>query len=838
MSSSKNKPQKEKLISAEKKEKSVIPLKYQTLLALSIILVVFAIYYAPMYFGNQTFSSGDIITAHSATTYIDNKHEEFTLWYPYIFCGIPGYALNVGYKWFNLMWVGLSAARTIFTSLVSTSYAMWSLYLIILAVTTFFLVQYLTKNRLISLFAGLSTAFTTGIVLFIMAGHVTKLTALCFFPLILLMLIKFEKKIKLRDVAILIIALQLSMQGWHVQIIFYMLFSIGIYFAYYIAKFLIEKNHAQIKQFFKSGIIFTGAFLIALAIQSDNLTQIYEYNTYSTRGTKGILEQEKTDVKGNDSDFYQYATNWSFSPGELATFIVPSFYGFGKSTYEGPLTQNQPTPVNTYFGQMSYVEVPMYMGVVVLFLALFGIYSNRKNSFVQYLTILSAIAILISFGRTFSPVFDLMFYYFPFFDKFRVPSMILVIPQMVFPILAAYGIKSIVDINTKKDLHLEKVVKYTAYTFTALLLLSFLGSGVISDWFAGRINDYAAVNQRAAQMFRALSDYLSTMFVRDTQIAFAFTAIVFWTAVLFSKQKITATVFVIVVTTISFIDLARVNKKAEEYYPEQNAEAAFVEPDYITVIKNQKDDQPFRLLNLKQDGSLGSFRSNSNFNSYFLMQDLYGYSSIKPRTYQDYMDVVGPYNETLWRMLNVKYLIFDQENQLPSFRKIYSKNKTFVYENTNVLPRAFFVDSLAQIEPLELLNKVKQNSFDPKAVSYTTDTSLKVDKPDNSASITITKYLDEKIELSVNATGNNLLFLGDTYYPNGWSAYIDGKETEIYRVNHGFRGIIVPQGEHQIEFIYLPSSFIVSKYAALSLSFLTILGLALGLYFERRNPKQ
>jgi hypothetical protein len=32
--------------------------------------------------------------------------------------------------------------------------------------------------------------------------------------------------------------------------------------------------------------------------------------------------------------------SWSFSPGEVLTWIVPSYYGFGKSTYNGPLSQN------------------------------------------------------------------------------------------------------------------------------------------------------------------------------------------------------------------------------------------------------------------------------------------------------------------------------------------------------------------------------------------------------------------------------------------------------------------------------------------------------------------
>ena len=39
----------------------------------------------------------------------------------------------------------------------------------------------------------------------------------------------------------------------------------------------------------------------------------------------------------------------------------------------------------------------------------------------------------------------------------------------------------------------------------------------------------------------------------------------------------------------------------------------FQTPEYVKAIKSQNDKDPFRVLNLKQDGSLGSFNQNSNF---------------------------------------------------------------------------------------------------------------------------------------------------------------------------------------------------------------------------------
>lgn len=819
---------------------SFIPPKYQTLALIGVILIVFMVYFSPMYFQGKTFRSGDIITSKSLSSFVENEREDFTLWYPYIFCGMPAYGLATDAKWFNLLWVGISSVRSVFTAPFAAEYARWTFYLFLLSVNMFFLVLYLTKNKLISLFASFATTFSTGLILFLFIGHVTKLTALAFYPLIFLMILHFRDKIKLLDFALLVMAIQLSFQGWHVQIIYYTALSVGLYYLFNIARSFIMKDKAEGIQYIKSAAVYTGAFIIAILIQSDNLTQVYEYNPYSTRGTESIvdLQQGKTGDHA-DSDFYSYATNWSFSPGEVMTFIIPSYYGFGNVEYVGPLTKNQPTEVNTYFGQMPFVDVAMYMGAVVFFFALFGIYANRKNSFVQYLTLLSLLALLISFGRTFPLLYDMMFYYFPFFDKFRVPSMMLIILQLSVPILAAMGIKSIIDLKKNNDEQLKNILKYSAYTFTAIFIISIIGNSLIADWFKGHMSD--AVQQYKPQgerQFTALADFISKMFVNDLLIVFGLLTTTFWISLGFVRGKVSSDFMMLVLIAAVLFDLIRVDNRAAKYQDEENIDAMFNKPDYVNIIEKQNDKEPFRIFNMKQDGSMGSYSQNQNFSAYFGLQDFYGYSSIKPRSYQDFMDVVGPVNQKLWNMLNVKYIITDKPAMLPGLIQVEKGTTSFVYENATVLPRAYFVDSTAQMDSFEFLQLVKKNVFNPHKVAYTQEIELDIDKPDSTAYVNIKEYKDEKITIEANASGNNLLFLGDTYFPKGWTATVDGAETEIYKLNHGFRGIIVPAGKHEIVFKYLPESWVISKYLALTLSTLVIGMILFGLYGKFRNIKQ
>jgi hypothetical protein len=800
----------------------VIPGKYQWLVALAIVMVLLMIVFSPLFFGGKVFQSGDIYTMNSYRPYVQQDKETFTLWNPYIFCGMPSYASWIEFRWFDLINLVYSPAKVFFGSLFSTNYSMNAFNVLILSFTAFLFARWLGLGFYLSLFVSLATTFSTGLIIFLYIGHITKLISLPMLPVILMLLLKFQKKITLLDFLILIVTMHMLVVGWHVQIIFYILFAIAIYFVYYLIRAIRQQDNYLRNQLFKSVGALLIAGIVAGLISFDTYAQLFEYTPYSTRGTESIVDKVSQSGQEKESEFYAYHTSWSFSPGEVLTFIVPSLYGFGNVTYNGPLSNNQDVDVNTYFGQMPFVDVAMYMGVVVFFLGLFSIYANWKLPLIRYLTIVCLIALLISFGYTFPVIFDLMFYYFPGFNKFRVPSMILVLIQMSFPIFAAFGLYKIISLKKEKDLKLEKVIRFAALFFSALFVLSLLFNSAINDWYV----NFVQSSEKGARL-KQLFDFMSDMFITDLLIAFALLSLTFWFAQFYIQNKITRSFFLVAVLLFVLFDLIRIDLRGVRYVDESQIDKLFEEPGYITAIKElEQNNNVYRILNIKQDGSLGSISQHSNYYVHFLIQDFYGYSGIKPRTYQDYIDVAGVANTTVWRMLNVKYIINDKPASYPGLKQVYSGEKSYVFENLNVLPRAYFVDSVTQAEAYDFLLKVKNNEFDPKRVAFLNNESLHIDKPGLSDYVKVTSYMDEHITIEAKSSGNNFLFLGDTYYPNGWKALIDGKETMIYRVNHGFRGIIVPSGEHKIEFIYKPSSFYIGKWLSLSLSLVLVLGFA------------
>ncbi|MEK6553551.1 MAG: YfhO family protein, partial [Bacteroidota bacterium] len=787
-------------------------------------------------FGNKTTYSGDLVQVKSLREYATKDRDGFSLWNPYIFCGMPAVATSMSLRWFDLTASVYSYTTKVYSSFFRDYNAIYTFSFVILAFTSFFFMRRFGASRSVSFLVATATIFSTGILLFFYIGHITKLMSLALFPFILMMLFKFQKEIKLFDLFLFVFGLHILVLGAHVQIVFYFAFTTMIYFIYFFIRSFVIKDKFLQKQLLKSLGVVTAAGLIALLMSFDTYSQLYEYKPYSTRGTKSLTE-EQTPGSPIQSESYEYATNWSFSPGEVLTFIVPSFYGFGNSIYNGPLSQNQDAPVNTYFGQMRSVDVPMYMGVIIFALGLFTLFVRWKEPVIQFFGIIVLLFLLISFGNNFPVIYNLMYHYFPVFNSFRAPSMILTVLQITFPILAGLGVMKIISLRDEKNPKLEKVLRNAAIFFAGLFVLSIILGGSLGSWFTQRVNDHAALigQSQQSQMFTALTEYMSDMFKSDLMIALALLALTAGISYAYVTSKLNKELFVFGLTVMILFDLFRIGTRGASYVEAEQIKELFREPEYISVIKKQNEKNPFRILNMKRDG-MGTAGNNANYNVYFLQEDLSGYSAVKPRSYQDIIDAVTPANFTLWRMLGVKYVVTDKPFPFEYFTTIAMSpdSTTFVNRNDMSLPRVYFVDSVAQKSSVEILNAIKENSFNPNKLAFVNSLDFKFDKGDSTNTARISEYKDERISAETKSQGNCFLFFGTTYLP-GWKAFVDGAETTIHKTNHGFMGIVVPKGEHKVEFVYEPKNFVLGKYLSLLLNLLMFGGLVFTFFLSRKK---
>ena len=812
--------------------REIVPPKYHTPLLILLILAALLVFFAGPIFQDKTFQTPDNIASLSMKTYNEQADKEgaFPLWIPYVFSGMPVYAslMGGGERWWdftNEVW--WKAQRFIEFFFPNRDVFWVVLNYFIFGAGLYLLVLKKTGNKFGSFFASLAGVFSTFIIIWIMVGHNTKVASVAIWPLLFLLVDELTERMRWLYAVLLILAVHIEIESTHLQMNFYIFFALGLYLLYsLIAKAVTKENVLGV---IRSGVLLAAAGAIAFGMSADRYLSTFEYSKYSIRGSAPITTdvsspQSKTQAGGLD---YDYATSWSFSPGEVLTFFIPSYYGFGRQEYQGPLTNNESVPVETYFGQMPFTDAPEYMGVIVLLLALVGAGAYRRDRFVQFLIILGVVALFISFGKNLPLLFDLMFKYFPYFNKFRVPTLILSLLQFSVAILAGYGIAAVTRWHKEGLAPLgKKRLTYALAGFGGALVLSFLIKGAFESSYNAMIA--SSGKQISSQLYGWMFDTMWS----DLQISLGICAAALGLLTLFVNQKASATIVMAGLAGILLFDLWRIDYKPMEARPKSEESQRFATPEYVNYLKS--DTTQYRILQLQNGMPL-----TDNSPAYYLLQNVYGYSAAKLRVYQDMVDVAGIDNPFVWNILNMKYLISDQAYGDSTLRLVYGtpqEKGPKVMINTGVLPRAFFVKRYEIAKPLDILEKMKRGSFDPKEVAFLeSDPGAGVDPPDSSAAASVVSYGIQDMTLHVRASGRNFLFLSEVYYPAGWKAAIDGNDVPILKTNYLFRGIIVPPGDHTIRLEFTPHEFALGKTLSLWFNVLVLGVLAFVVFLEVRR---
>jgi hypothetical protein len=654
---------------------------------------------------------------------------------------------------------------------------------------------------------------------------------MAFFPFIFYLVERLREKWNTMFALLMVIALHFMFVPAHIQMIFYAFLALGIYGLFLALRAL--RNKESWSGIARAAAVVIVASGIAFLMDADKYLSVLEYNPYSIRGMAPIMQSSEGMTKEGGLD-YEYATNWSFAPGEMMTFIIPSWYGFGVHPYQGPLSNNQVIKVNTYFGPQPFTHAPQYMGVVVLVLAVIGFVRNRKEPFVLYMGIVIVFSMLVAFGKEFPLVYDPMFKYFPMFNKFRVPSMILVLVQIFVPILAAYGLASFIGgRDSSMPPAAVKRWKYTlgglAGIFGVALMLPSIIRGVYGAFFSQEVIGRKFTNLPAPYVAE-LYNFVVNAVVTDVIIGALLLLVAFGALFLYLRRSISLTTLSAVIVLAVVADLWRVAYKPMETSDAREFQQYFTMPEYVRFL--QQDTTQYRVLEF-----INGQPPYNNTLAYWRIENAFGYQGAKMRWYQDVVDVAGLRNPLVWQLMNVRYIITNQPDTAEYLSLVYNGPDRKVYHNTSALPRAFFVNRYEVASGLDILEKIRARAFDPREVAYfVDDPKASIDPPHPAANAVITHYGIQDLQLRVTASGNNLLFLSEAYYPVGWNAYLNGSPIPIHRVNYMFRGVIVPEGVHTLEMRFEPRGFYLGKNLSLAANIL-VLG-AMGFFTVRHFRKR
>lgn len=814
--------------------KPLIPEKFQDVAYCAALCLSVLVFLGGALFGNGFFNSSDNIASYSFEPYLQAARQsgKFPLWIPYIFSGLPSYGslLITGDRWWDFIMVAFQALTKFVGGIFGSDTARVSTFYMVYGCGMYALMRSKKHDRFTAFFTGFAGIFSTWVITWVMIGHNSKPMAFSMFPFVLLALEKLREKFSLLYVAILIVAVHILVESAHVQMTFYGVLTFGLYLLFELGARVARKESPM--PVVRAGLALALAGAIAFGMGADRYLSTLEYTSSSTRGTAPIVQNEKSKQDASGGFDYEYSTNWSFSPEETITFIAPNYYGFGHLPYsDSRLTRGEVVHVPTYWGQMPFTDAANYMGIGVLLLAIVGFVYYRKDVFVQFLLTLAVFALFLSFGKNFSLVYDVFFYYVPMFNKFRAPSMALAMTQFAIPILAGFGIAALRQIRRDGAADGKKTVLVVTGISAAYLVIGFLYTTATKESYIAALE----ASQLGARKYPAeIFSFIQSQMASD-MIVTALLGVVFMTmAYLYVNGKIKQTLLYSGFALLLVTDLWRVAYRAQDISKQDPRKTVFKETDVVQFLKSDKSQY-----------RIADFAGQSpNLPARFLFQNIHGYHSAKLRVYQDLLDVAGNgggsmiANPFLWNLLNVKYIIADQPLGMgiqPIFQS--RESKEMIFANPSALPRAFFVGSAQVAQPMEILNHLKNGDFNPQEIAYL-ETALPeaIERPSSSASVSMTNFENELITFDVNATGKNFVFVSEVYF-KGWKAFLDGQEIPIHKTNYAFRGVVVPAGKHTLEMRFESPGFERGKTISLAGNIVTIALLGVGLFLSRKQAQ-
>ena len=793
--------------------------------AVVVMLAIAAIYFMPIIQG-KALPQGDLQKYEGMAKAQKDYHAatgEYSTWCPSMFGGMPGYQITN------------SPQHSVFTPLKNIlslqifgrQNDMGVLFLYLLGF--YIALVALGVSPWLALLGGLAFGLGSYNIIIIEAGHITKAWALALMAPVLageMLCLKGAgtwRTDRRRSTHMLVwggilfmLALGLQIALNHIQITFYTAIGgllMGIAYAVYALK-----DKYFVRFLLSTGILVVGVVL-AVVCNTRHLLVNEEYMQYTMRGGSEITVTPqdlygKDYPRNNNSNEngldINYAFSWSYGIGETYTLLVPGARGGGsvepvsKSSASYSNFRQEKMPL--YWGDQPFTSGPVYFGAIVIFLCLFGMIVVRGP---ERWWILAAmvLAILLSWGRNLMGFNEWMFNHLPLYNKFRTPSMSLVLANVLAVLMAVLGLKEATALHAQGEVkRLMRGLYISAGATVGVILIGLLASGSLS--FSG-LSDSEMARQYGDQW-----PMIQDIFVKDRKALFVSDS---WRSILFillaaatlwlylkrwaDKPKAVLPV-VAVLAVLTVIDLQGVNSRylnSDNYV--RNARMLEMQPAQydrdIDAIALQTGDQDYRVLNL----AVNTF--NDSKPSAFHNQ-VGGYSAAKLRRYQDLIDFYIGYriNNNVLNMLNTRYIVM---------------NNGQVQRNPDALGNCWFVKN---IRPVETANDeiTKLNEYNP-AVDAIINIPEMGDKlaglPETCikglAGLPVDSNATIEMEHKRPADLNTLTYhshcatpmlavFSEIYYAPDWKAYIDGEPADYLRADYILRAMVIPAGDHVIEF--------------------------------------
>jgi len=789
--------------------KSLIP----HAIAVGVFLIIALVYCKPALEGKvlqQIDITGWKGGAQSVIEYKE-KTGHSPLWNTHMFSGMPNYQILMEGKSF----------LPNFTAILTLGLPKPANFFFLACICFYLLCSVLRTNTVVGILGSLAFAFCSYNPIIISVGHDTKMWAIAYLPALLAGLLLIYNKNYIIGFLLTAIFATVEIGVSHPQINFYFAIVAAFLTVSCVIYWIKAKDW---KHAFIAAFLSLAAVGVGLANASIMLLTTSEYTKYTIRGGKLIEsgkggEVSKSTSTGLDAD---YGFSYSAGKDEFLTFLMPDAAGrslgntsdiqldensklvqtlVNKGVPEGDALNISQQFAHIYWGGiLPSTSGPVYLGAIICILFVIGMIVV-DNKYRWWIFGACLFAIIISWGKYFAGFNTFLFDHLPLYNKFRAPSMAMVIPQFLFPLMAVLALQKIFFTEGGKALvkaNFKKILIATGAVFVVALVV--YASGDFSSPYDAQLKSLGdtRIGGIGGALVGALRDDRKGIFMQGFLQALVFALVTLGTVWAYFKTNIKPVYLVVGLLVINTINLLVVDGKylnENNYIDDEsyNAQTFAPNPAELEIMKDK--DPHYRVFNVASD-----FESEA-LTSYHL-RSIGGYHPAKLSIYQDLLSFqVEKNNQHVLDMLDVRYLMAPPQQQGQQYTAI---------RRDSALGACWFVKEVKFVDDPAQAMKALDN-FNPAQTAFV-ENSFKAQVPqqpgaDSTASIKLAKYDNDDITYNSTSTTNQFAVLSEVYYPAGWQAYIDGKETAYVKTNYMLRGIYVPAGNHTIEFKFRPASY-------------------------------
>jgi hypothetical protein len=684
----------------------------------------------------------------------------------------------------------------------------------------YFLTGALRINPYIGIIGSLAYAYSTYNAVIVAVGHDTKMQSIALMPGVIAALILICEKRYWLGILLTTGFTALMVSFNHIQIVYYtMIIAGGLLLGYGIPWI---RRH-QGRRLFRTIALTFGAAIIGILSNAVSLLTTFDSSKETIRGGSELADAQSSYTQNGLSE--QAAFDFSMYPLEPLVMLVPDIYG-GSTELQLPAKMSKavqamekmsPSTANLvgesgphyYWGGVGeFFSGPPYVGAIIILLAVLGFFilDNRHKWWILGVSILT---IAMSMGSYFQPFNGFLLKWLPMYNKFRGPSMILVVPTFLFCMMAVLTLQKVLETEDKRTLW--RRYGWGLLTMTGIFLVLaglYFHFSYSSDYEKELLQKAAAKGSEAARSMTAFVSGLRAdrqqLFGESILRSLILVSAAALAIALYLRKIIRPAVLLSVIGVLTFADvlsmdlnyLSNDNYKGSEEY-QQNFTATNADRQIMA------DKGYFRVFDLRDN--MSNALTYGAMTAYF-HKSIGGYHAARLAIYEDLINrqlFNFPNCAPVINMLNTKYII-----------EPGAKGGDSVIRNKSTLGPVWFVKHV-QFEPSaqDVMNALTR--FNPKdtAIAFLHDTAKcnYEATADTTGTIALVKNDNDEITYLSQSPHRRFAVFSEVYYKRGWRAWIDDRESPIVRTNYVLRGLSVPAGRHIIRFLFRPLSYYLGR---------------------------